>query len=256
MAGIKEKSCLIQAKNISKIYLTGNEKCNAVKNVSLNLYKGEFTVIMGSSGSGKSSLLYLLSGLDSLSSGHVYFNNQQIDKMSEGEVAEFRAKKLGYVYQSINLIPDMTLFENIAFPGYIIREKKGDIRKRALELMQSMGIGQLKDRFPAQVSGGQQQRAAIARAIINSPEVIFADEPTGSLNQEYGSAILDILTEMNRKGQSIIMVTHDIKAACRADRLIDFKDGEITGVLELDKYRQENIKERENKIYLYLSRKE
>lgn len=247
---------LYEAKSISKIYATGSEEYHAVKNVSLDLYAGDFTVVMGSSGSGKSTLLYLLSGLDRLSSGQVFFNGRQVNELSEKEASVFRANKIGYVYQAINLVPDMTILENIAFPGYISGVKKSVVRKRALDLMALMDISQLKDRFPAQVSGGQQQRAAIARAIFNSPEVVFADEPTGSLNQEYGSAILDILTEINRQGQSVIMVTHDVKAACRADRLIYFKDGEITGMLELDKYWQENLKARETEIYSYLSGKE
>ena len=246
---------LIEAKDISKIYTTGDEEYCAVNNVSIELYPGDFTVIMGSSGSGKTTLMYLLSGLDSLSAGHVSFEEQHIDRLSEKDMAAFRTNKIGYVYQGINLVPDMTILENIEFPGYILGLKKSDVRKKALDLMDAMGIAELKDRFPSQVSGGQQQRAAIARAIINSPEVVFADEPTGNLSQEYGTAILDILTEMNRKGQSVIMVTHDVKAACRADRLIHFKDGKIIGILELDKYRAENLKSREARIYSYLAEK-
>lgn len=179
-----------------------------------------------------------------------------IETLSEKEASAFRANKIGYVYQAINLVPDMTIFDNIAFPGYLSGMKKSAVRKRALELMDSMDITGLKNRFPAQVSGGQQQRAAIARAIFNSPEVIFADEPTGSLNQEWGTAILDIFTEMNRQGQSVVMVTHDAKAACRADCLVHVKDGEITGILKLDKYRKENVKVREEEIHLFLSERE
>jgi len=244
---------LIEAKNISKTYKTMSEEYQAVNNVSLDLYLGEFTVIMGSSGSGKSTLLYLLSGLDDLSSGHVSFCGQQLDKFSEKDISYFRANKIGYVYQSINLVPDMTIYENVALPGYISNENKKTVQERALKLILEMGIHGLEDRFPAQVSGGQQQRAAIARAVINSPDIIFADEPTGSLNQECGTVILDMLTNMNRQGQSIVMVTHDVKAACRADRLIHFEDGEITGILELDKYQRENQKERESEIYSYLT---
>ena len=247
---------LIEAKGISKIYASGEEEFCAVNDVSLDLYPGEFTVIMGSSGSGKSTLMYLLSGLDSLSAGEVLFKEKRIDKLSEKSMAAFRANQIGYVYQGINLVPDMTILENIEFPGYILGSKKNDVRQKALDLMAATGIAQLKDRFPSQVSGGQQQRAAIARAIINSPEVVFADEPTGNLSQEFGTAILDILTDMNRQGQSVIMVTHDVKAACRADRLVHFKDGQIVGILQLEKYRSEDLKTREARIYSYLAGKE
>lgn len=251
-----KKHFIIRAESISKTYLTGTEEYHAVRNVSLELHEGEFTVVMGSSGSGKSTLLYLLSGLDSLSAGKVFLVGQQIDALSEKELSGLRANKIGYVYQGINLVPDMTLLENIAFPGYISGAKKSVVKKKALELMRSMDIIQLQDRFPAQVSGGQQQRAAIARALINSPEIVFADEPTGSLNQEYGIAILDLLTQMNRQGQSVVMVTHDIKAACRADRLIHIKDGTIAGIFAFDKYREEDMKTREKQIFSCLSGKE
>ncbi|WP_019637315.1 ABC transporter ATP-binding protein [Paenibacillus fonticola] len=250
------KTVMIEAIDLCKSYSTGAEQFHAAKSVNLELYEGDFTVIMGSSGSGKSTLLYLLSGLDSLTSGEVYFKGQRIDEYSEKELTDFRSNKIGYVYQSINLIPDFTLFENVAFPGYVAGRSKSKINKRAMTLLAMMGIDQQADRLPSQVSGGQQQRAAIARALINSPEVIFADEPTGALSQEQGTGILDILTEMNRNSQSIVMVTHDIKAACRADRLILVKDGKIDGILELGKYAPEQLKARENQIFMFMSGKE
>ena len=247
------KNAIITAENISKTYVTGDEEFKAVRDVSLEIYEGDFTVIMGSSGSGKSTLMYLLSGLDSLSAGRVSLKGSQIDALPEKEMADLRARKIGYVYQGINLVPDMTIFDNIAFPGYIAGAPKAAVRKKALDLMKAMGIAGLERRYPAQVSGGQQQRAAIARAVVNSPDIVFADEPTGSLNQEYGHAILNVLTEMNRHGQSVIMVTHDIKAACRADRLICFKDGIVVGIMELDKYQEKDLQARESKIFAWLS---
>ncbi|OAB38373.1 ABC transporter ATP-binding protein [Paenibacillus glacialis] len=250
-----KKTVMIEAVDLCKSYSTGSEQFHAAKNVNLELYKGDFTVIMGSSGSGKSTLLYLLSGLDSLSSGKVYFKGQQIDGYSEKEITDFRSNKIGYVYQSINLIPDFSLFENVAFPGYVAGRGKNEINMRTTNLLKMMDIELQADRLPSQVSGGQQQRAAIARALINSPEVIFADEPTGALSQEQGTIILDILTEINHKAQSIVMVTHDIKAACRADRLILVKDGQIDGILELSKYSPEDMKARENQIFLFMSGK-
>jgi len=249
------KVVLIKTEDLCKTYSTGTEQFHAAKKIDLEVYKGDFTVIMGSSGSGKSTLLYLLSGLDTVSSGKVFFKGQRIDAYSEKEITDFRSNKIGYVYQSINLIPDFSLLENVAFPGYVAGRSKNDVNKQALKLLKAMGIGEQADRLPSQVSGGQQQRAAIARALINSPEVIFADEPTGALSQEQGTIILDLLTDMNRTGQSIVMVTHDIKAACRADRLILVKDGTIDGILELGKYAPEQMKARESQIFMFMSGK-
>ncbi|MNO13079.1 Lipoprotein-releasing system ATP-binding protein LolD [compost metagenome] len=248
-----KKVVMIEAVDLCKYYSTGTELFHAAKKINLELYEGDFTVIMGSSGSGKSTLLYLLSGLDTLSSGKVFFKGQRIDEYTEKEMTNFRSNKIGYVYQSINLVPDFTILENVAFPGYVAGRSKRKINDQAMKLLEMMGIAEQANRLPAQVSGGQQQRAAIARALINSPELIFADEPTGALSQEQGNIILDILTDMNRKSQSIVMVTHDIKAACRADRLILVKDGNIDGILELGKYSANQLKARENQIFEFMS---
>jgi putative ABC transport system ATP-binding protein len=250
------KKAIIQAKNLCKTYSTGTEQFHAIRNLELEVYEGDFTVIMGNSGSGKSTLLYLLSGLDSVTVGEVYFKGQRIDSYKEQQLAQFRTNRIGYIYQSINLVPDLTLLENIALPGYIAGKPKNEVKQIALSLMKAMEIEGQQHRLPSQTSGGQQQRAAIARALINSPDVIFADEPTGSLNYDQGVAVLDILTDMNRKGQSVVMVTHDIKAACRADRLILIKDGKIADVLEFDKFDRSHVQDREAIIFSYVSGKE
>lgn len=250
------KKVIIRAQNLCKTYNSGSEQYHAIRNVDLDIYEGEFTVIMGNSGSGKSTLLYLLSGLDQITAGEVYFRNQRIDVYSEREMSDFRTRRIGYIYQSINLVPDLSIKENIALPGYIAGNKTKDIQSRAAELMNAMDIDGQRDRLPSQTSGGQQQRAAIARALINSPDIIFADEPTGSLNMEHGTAVLDILTDLNRKGQSVVMVTHDIKAACRADRLIYILDGKIGGILEFDTYDEHQIQDREAIIFALVTGKE
>lgn len=247
---------IIKAVKLCKTYYTGAEQFHAIQNVDLEIYQSDFTVIMGDSGSGKSTLLYLLSGLDNITVGEVYFKGKRIDQYSDSKIAKFRANSIGYIYQGIHLVPDLTIFENITFPGYIAGHKKKEVEKRALELMKDMGIEKLASRLPSQVSGGQQQRAAIARAMINRPEVIFADEPTGSLNHEFGLAILDLFTQLNSKGQSVVMVTHDMKAACRADRIIFVKDGKVDGILQLGKYAAEDKKAREYMIFSFLARKE
>ncbi|MDR6720618.1 ABC transporter ATP-binding protein [Paenibacillus sp. 2003] len=250
------KKVIIRAQNLCKTYNSGSEQYHAIRNVDLDIYEGEFTVIMGNSGSGKSTLLYLLSGLDQITAGEVYFRDQRIDAYSEREMSNFRTRRIGYIYQSINLVPDLSIKENIALPGYIAGNKTKDIQSRADELMSAMDINAQRDRLPSQTSGGQQQRAAIARALINSPDIIFADEPTGSLNMEHGTAVLDILTNLNRKGQSVVMVTHDIQAACRADRLIYILDGKIGGILEFDTYDEHQIQDREAIIFALVTGKE
>lgn len=250
-----KKRAIIQATNLCKTYSTGSEQFHAVRNLDLEIYEGDFTVIMGNSGSGKSTLMYMLSGLDSVTVGEVYFQGQRIDSYNQKQMADFRATRIGYIYQSINLVPDLTLFENIALPGYIAGQPKKKVKDIVLSLMQAMEIEGQQHRLPSQTSGGQQQRAAIARALINSPDVIFADEPTGSLNYDHGVAVLDILTDMNRKGQSVVMVTHDIKAACRADRLMLIRDGKIADVLEFDKFDNTRLQDREAIIFSCVSGK-
>lgn len=248
------KDVIIRTKNLCKTYSTGSEQFHAIRNIDLDIYQGDFTVIMGDSGSGKSTLLYLLSGLDSITAGEVYFQQQRMDSFTEKELAAFRARRIGYVYQSSNLVPDLTLFENIALPGYVAGIPKREVKEKALSLMQAMSIEVQRNRLPAEVSGGQQQRAAIARALINTPDIIFADEPTGSLNYDQGVAVLDILTRMNDQGQSIVMVTHDIKSACRANRLIFIRDGKVGGTLELDTFSPNQLQSRESLIFSYISR--
>lgn len=250
------KTNIIRAQNLCKTYNTGSEQYHAIRNVDLDIYEGDFTVIMGNSGSGKSTLLYLLSGLDQVTAGEVYFRDQRIDAYSEREMSEFRTRRIGYIYQSINLIPDLSIQDNIALPGYIVGSKRNEIKARTSHLMKVMDIDGQNSRLPSQTSGGQQQRAAIARALINSPDIIFADEPTGSLNYDHGKAVLDILTDINRKGQSVVMVTHDIQAACRADRLIFIRDGKVGGILEFDKYDEHQIQDRESMVFAFVSGKE
>ncbi|WP_438496484.1 ABC transporter ATP-binding protein [Paenibacillus sp. IHBB 3054] len=248
------KTAILHTKNLCKTYSTGSEQFHAIRNIDLDIYQGDFTVIMGDSGSGKSTLLYLLSGLDTVTAGEVHFSQQRMDSFSEKELSGLRAQKIGYIYQSSNLVPDLTLLENIALPGYVAARPRREVKQKALSLMKAMSIEEQQHRLPAEVSGGQQQRAAIARALINTPEIIFADEPTGSLNYDQGVAVLDILTSMNAEGQSIVMVTHDIKSACRANRLIFIRDGQVGGVLELGAFTPDQLQDRESLIFSYISR--
>jgi putative ABC transport system ATP-binding protein len=247
---------ILEAAGLVKVYRTGGGEFPAVRGVDLECRAGEFTVIMGASGSGKSTLLYLLSGLDSATAGEVRIKGRSLGDLSARELAKLRTHRIGYVYQQIHLIPDLSILDNIAFPAYLAGKPRAEARGRAMALMKRFDIAGLADRLPSQVSGGQQQRAAIARALINGPDLLFADEPTGALSRRQGEFVLDLLTELNREGQSIVMATHDLKAACRADRLVLVKDGEIAGALDLPKYDERQAAEREQRIWQFLKERE
>lgn len=246
---------IIVTLDLCKVFTNNGEEFEAANNINMEIYEGDFTVIMGSSGSGKSTLLYLLSGMDNITSGEILYVNQRIDTFKEKELAIFRRNNIGFIFQAINLVPNLTLFENISLPGYLVERDKKKVHKEARKLMELMDIGSLAERLPSNVSGGQQQRAAIARALINKPRVLFADEPTGSLNSEQGKNVLNVLTNINIQGQTVVMVTHDIKAACRADRILFIKDGRIDGDLSLERYSLEKNEVREKQIFTYLSEK-
>jgi putative ABC transport system ATP-binding protein len=249
------KKPIIKTSDLCKTYISDGEQFHAIRNLNMEIYEGDFTVVMGSSGSGKSTLLYLLSGLDNVTAGEVTIGDKRIDKLNEKQLAIFRRKNIGFVFQSANLVPNLTLLENIAFSGYLTEKNRSAVNKHAEDLMDMMEIGSLSKRLPSNVSGGQQQRAAIARAMINTPKVLFADEPTGALNSQQGINVLDIMTRINNNGQSVIMVTHDIKAACRGDRLLFISDGRIDGDLRLGKYQPENMESREKQVFSYLTEK-
>ena len=246
---------ILTTNDLCKTYLTDGEAVHAIKNINLDIYEGDFTVIMGSSGSGKSTLLYLLSGMEDTTSGRVCVGDTIVNELSEDKLSVFRRKKIGFVFQGINLVPNLSIMENVVLPGYLVEKNKHRVDERAVELLSLVGLEEQCLRLPSQISGGQQQRGAIARALINSPDILFGDEPTGALNSQQGHNILNVFTELNLKGQTIIMVTHDVKAACRADRILFIKDGRIDGDIRLDKYAEEAIAKREKTIYDYLTEK-
>jgi putative ABC transport system ATP-binding protein len=206
---------------------------------------------MGSSGSGKSTLLYYLSTMDQPTSGEVVLLGEDVTKMNQSKIAKIRRKKISFIFQSMNLLTDLNVFENVAYCGYGSADKKS-VNDKAHKLLQKLGMAGAEERYPSEISGGMQQRVAIARALISDAEIIFGDEPTGALNSTMGNEVLDLLTELNQEGQSIIMVTHDLKAAARATRLLYLADGRIVGDLNLGQYTEESRKERENTIYTFL----
>lgn len=246
------KSIIIKTELLCKSFISDGEVNNVIKNMDLEIYNEDFTVIMGSSGSGKSTLLYSLSGMDDITTGKVYFDGQDISGLNEKNMARLRKKKLGFVFQGINLIPNLTVYENILSPTYKTRTDRKVIENRITDLLEKMELTSEKKKFPNQMSGGQKQRAAICRALINEPKVLFADEPTGALNSSQGESVLDIFSQIHRDGQSVVMVTHDLKAALRGNRILYLKDGRIDGDLQLEEFDEKTSKEREENVYKFL----
>ncbi len=247
------KEVLLSASNLCKSYKHNGNTVNIISDASLEIYEGDFTVVMGSSGSGKSTMMYVLSGMDRASSGEVIYNGMDISKMSERKLAKLRSEEFGYVFQQIHLVSNLSIFENVAVPGYLAKiSSVSKVKDYATNLIEKMGISQIKSQLPSQCSGGEQQRCAIARALINAPHLLFADEPTGALNRRNTTEVLNLLTECNRDGQSILMVTHDMRAALRADRILYIEDGKIKGELSLPKYKSEDEKDREKEVAAWL----
>ncbi|MDD1742459.1 MAG: ABC transporter ATP-binding protein [Methanotrichaceae archaeon] len=216
---------IIIARNLFKTL--GNVK--AVNSVSLDVRKGDFLAIQGASGSGKTTLLSLLSGLDKADTGEIEFGGEDIVSMSEDELALFRRKNVGIVFQSYNLIPTLNVLENIALPLFPDSGNKKVMFERARATAESVGLSHRLNHYPNELSGGEQQRVGVARALINDPKVVFADEPTGNLDTETGRKIMDLLKSLNKdKGLTIVMVTHDDDLAKKADKLIKIKDGAVT----------------------------
>jgi putative ABC transport system ATP-binding protein len=247
---------LFKVKDVNKSYDTGAQSVHAIRNLTCEIYHSDFTVIMGSSGSGKSTLLYLLSGMDHVTSGEVSYKEIPIHQLKEKQLLKLRKKDFGMVYQGIHLIPYLTLLENVVVPARLNEKNHKKALSKSTDLLKTLDLEKEYHRLPAQVSGGQQQRAAVARALVNDCDVLFADEPTGALNTSQGENLLDTLTKVNQNGKSIVMVTHDIKAACRGNRILFIEDGKIDGTLNLSPYHlEEDIDEREQKIYSFLRRK-
>lgn len=248
------KNTILSAKGLCKSFAHNGVQNHILSNLDIEIYEGDFTVIMGASGSGKSTLLYALSGMDRATGGKVIYNERDIVKMSERELARLRHGDFGFIFQQMHLVSNLSLFENVAVPGYLNKARSAEeVNKRAEELLEKMGIVGIKTQLPSQCSGGEQQRCAIARAVINSPKLLFADEPTGALNRKNTTEVLNLLTDLNGSGQSILMVTHDSRAALRATRIIYIADGAVIGDLDLPPYTPKTEKSREAQVASWLS---
>ena len=217
----------IEGRNIIKDFNNiGGTPTRILKNISLKVRKGDFVSIMGPSGSGKSTLLYILGGLDVPSSGSVYMNGTDISKFDDHKMSIIRRRKIGFVFQFYNLIPNLNVEENVMLPLLLDGKKLKDYRSRLDDILETVGLAERKKHTPRELSGGQQQRVAIARALIGNPEMLFADEPTGNLDSKTGAEIMELLHSINKHpGQTIIMVTHSAEAAERSGRIITIRDG-------------------------------
>ncbi len=259
---------IMSAKGLCKSFAHNGGQVHVLSHIDVKLYEGDFTVVCGASGSGKSTLLYALSGMDNATAGEVLYYGgatentdakngvtpQNIVKMKEKELAKLRHTDFGFIFQQMHLVSNLSLFENVVVPGYLNKSKSpAEVKKRADALLEQVGIAKVKTHLPSQVSGGEQQRCAIARAVINEPKLLFADEPTGALNRKNTTEVLNLLTDINRAGQSILMVTHDVKAALRANRILYIADGKIIGELTLPPFDMQDEKSRETQVNAWLA---
>ena len=220
---------LLEVKNVKKIYTTrfGSNRVEALRDVNFTVERGEYVAIMGESGSGKTTLLNILAALDKPTEGKVYLKDRDLGKLKEKEIATFRRQNLGFVFQDFNLLDTFSLKDNIFLPLVLSGKKYPEMEKRLKPIAEKLGIEKLLEKYPYEVSGGQKQRAAIARALITKPQLILADEPSGALDSKAADSLMNLFTTINQDGQTIVMVTHSVKAASSAKRVLFIKDGKV-----------------------------
>ena len=241
------KEIILSGKDVTKTF----GETTVLHGVDVELRAGDFTVVMGASGSGKSTLLYVLSGMDAVSGGHIVYRGRDITNAPENELTQLRAEEFSFVFQRTHLIGNLTLYENIRMAGLIGSLPEKEVDARAGALVRRMKLEDAKDRLPSQVSGGEAQRAAVARAVVNSPSLLFADEPTGALNKANSEEVLNLFTALHNDGQSVLLVTHDRDAALRGNRVLYLEDGAVTGELDLGAYTGRD-KAREERLTAWL----
>lgn len=219
----------IEVKNVKKVYTSrlGTKGTEALQQVDFSVEKGEFISVMGESGSGKTTLLNILSTLDSPTEGQIYLDGKSLADIKDKEISKFRREELGFVFQDFNLLDNFTLKDNILLPLVLARTPLKEREARVYPLAESLGIEELLNKYPYEVSGGQKQRAAVARALITKPKLILADEPTGALDSKASQNLMEILTEVNRQGQTIIMVSHSVRASSYSNRILFIRDGRV-----------------------------
>lgn len=246
-------SSILRTEKLCKSFSNGGVQQHVIKNLDVDIREGDLTVIMGSSGSGKSTLLYALSGMDKPTMGKVYFGDTQIQDYSNDELAVFRRGNCGFVFQSIYLLDNQTVLDNVLTGALIVQKNTPQLIEKAKGLLKKVGMNdEDMKKYPSQLSGGEAQRVGIVRAVINDPKILFADEPTGQLNSSSGKDVLDIFTQIHKNGQSIVMVTHDLKTALRATRVLYLRDGGIEGEHVMPLYGSDDIKQRRNGLQKFL----
>ncbi|ELY2644312.1 lipoprotein-releasing ABC transporter ATP-binding protein LolD [Cronobacter sakazakii] len=227
-------SVLLQCDNLCKLYQEGKVQTDVLHNVSFSIDAGEMMAIVGSSGSGKSTLLHLLGGLDTPTSGDVIFSGRALSTLSSSAKAELRNRELGFIYQFHHLLPDFTAMENVAMPLLIGKAPKAETERRALAMLDAVGLAHRSNHRPSELSGGERQRVAIARALVNNPRLVLADEPTGNLDARNADSIFDLLGELNKtQGTAFLVVTHDLLLAKRLSRQLEMRDGHLNPELTL-----------------------
>jgi putative ABC transport system ATP-binding protein len=226
-------TCVLEARSLAKTYDTGGAKVFGLRGVDLSIERGEFVAIMGPSGCGKSTLLNLLAGLDRPTSGEVWLDGERIDKLSETELARLRRRKVGFVFQFFNLVPTLSVVENVELPLLLVGRRRSDARRSANDLLSELGIADKHNTAPALLSGGQQQRVALARALANTPDVVLGDEPTGNLDSAATREVLGLLRAARDRGQTLLVATHDARVAAAADRIVTLRDGLVSDEAEL-----------------------
>ncbi len=243
---------ILHITNLCKTYINNKRQNNVLKNVNLTIRKGEMTAVMGPSGSGKSTLLYCASGMDSITAGEIIFCGQKLSGMREKELAHLRLDEMGFIFQQMYMLKNLTILDNIILPACQsgkIRESRRDTVARGEDLMRKLGIIDIAGNDINEVSGGQLQRACICRSMINRPGMIFADEPTGALNRNASDEVMEELIRLNEEGTAVMLVTHDVKVAARCTRILYLVDGDIKGEYILDRYRNSSqLRERERKL--------
>lgn len=248
----------LTVKDLCKTYIVNKRQNNVLRNINMQIEKGEMVAVMGPSGSGKSTLLYTVSGMDRATAGKIEFFGRFIQELPAKEMSDLRLHKMGFIFQQMYMLKNLTIYDNIILPAYQSesgKRKNGRAvaRERARELMHKLGISEIAEHDINEVSGGQLQRACICRSLINNPQIIFADEPTGALNQQNSKEVMRELNRINREGTTVMLVTHDMKVAAKSDRVLYIEDGSIKGEFALGKYDDtEPAKERERKLSNWL----
>lgn len=246
---------VLTANDLCKTYIVNKRQNNVLKNVNFSIDEGEMVAVMGPSGSGKSTLLYAVSGMDSITAGEVQFCGRDIAKLSEKELADLRLDEMGFIFQQMYMLKNLTILDNIILPACQskkLQESRRDTVRRGQDLMRKLGIIEIAENDINEVSGGQLQRACICRSMINKPQMIFADEPTGALNRTSSEEVMEELAKINSEGTTIMLVTHDVKVAAKCTRVLYIVDGNIKGEYNLDRYTPSRLRERERALNNWL----